>query len=58
MQVTTTIDGASLHVRIENDSDATVHIFDSARMPYFILDDVTCSSCSASTRLTRKSTTS
>ena len=39
MQVTTTIDGASLHVRIENDSDATVHIFDSARMPYFILDD-------------------
>ena len=24
MQVTTTIDGASLHVRIENDSDATV----------------------------------
>lgn len=39
MQVTTTLSGTSLHVRIENDSEATAHVFDSERMPYLIRDD-------------------
>ncbi|MEA2232210.1 MAG: hypothetical protein QOD83_2026 [Solirubrobacteraceae bacterium] len=29
---------AALHVRIENQSDRTVHVFKSDRMPYLIVD--------------------
>lgn len=40
MNVACTPTGAArLRVRIENDGDATVHLLDSPRMPYFIRDE-------------------
>jgi len=39
VRVHATADGATLHVRIENDSDTTAHVLDGERMPYVIRDD-------------------